>query len=220
MTGGFSRYLRLWRTHDLCLLHTYPPCDGSIRALTISTDQRYVTRNVDYRLELAIVHRAALLYFCLSSTVSKDSSPSPTLCCFWNLGLRPNFSRRNNLRSFHSCLTQRIMWLTTDSIDVLQYIKNDFHPYPRKRIGGGGDGGGINEFIQLERRGNKFMQRLQYAKYLTFWIVIPHFLFLGVWLLDWLQAVSWPLPWTSRAVFDLNFTFPPQKNKYNKKQDV
>nr|XP_058950691.1 neurobeachin-like [Pocillopora verrucosa] len=40
VTGGFSRYLRLWRTHDLCLLHTYPPCDGSIRALTISTDQR------------------------------------------------------------------------------------------------------------------------------------------------------------------------------------
>ena len=34
--------------------------------------------------------------------------------------------------------------------------------------GGGGNGGGINEFRQLERRGNKFMQRLQYAKYLTF----------------------------------------------------
>ena len=43
VSGGFSRYLRVWRTHDLCLLHTYPPCDGSIRALTISTDQRYVT---------------------------------------------------------------------------------------------------------------------------------------------------------------------------------
>ena len=34
------------------------------------------------------------------------------------------------------------MWLTTDSIDVLQYIKKDFRPYPRKRIGGGGGGGG------------------------------------------------------------------------------
>lgn len=42
VSGGFSRYLRIWRTHDLCLLHTYPPCDGSIRALTISTDQRCV----------------------------------------------------------------------------------------------------------------------------------------------------------------------------------
>ena len=83
-------------------------------------------------------------------------------------------------------------------------------------LGGGGDGGGINEFRQLERRGNKFMQRLQYAKYLTFWIEIPHFLFPGVWLLDWLQAVSWPLPWTSRAVFDLNFTFPPRKTKITK----
>ena len=41
MSGGFSRYLRVWRTHDLALLHTYPPCDGSIRALAISTDQRY-----------------------------------------------------------------------------------------------------------------------------------------------------------------------------------
>ena len=93
-----------------------------------------------------------------------------------------------------------------------------FSPIPTKEDWGGGgrDGGGINEFRQLERRGNKFMQRLQYAKYLTFWIVIPHFLFLGVWLLDWLQAVSWPLPWTSRAVFDLNFTFPPPKK--NKKQ--
>lgn len=41
VSGGFSRYLRVWRTHDLCLLHTYPPCDGSIRALAVSTDQRY-----------------------------------------------------------------------------------------------------------------------------------------------------------------------------------
>ena len=41
VSGGFSRYLRIWRTHDLSLLHTYAPCDGSIRALTVSTDQRY-----------------------------------------------------------------------------------------------------------------------------------------------------------------------------------
>ena len=38
--------------------------------------------------------------------------------------------------------------------------------------GFGGGGGrtvvGINEFRQLERRGKKFMQRLQYAEYLTF----------------------------------------------------
>ncbi|XP_068720916.1 lipopolysaccharide-responsive and beige-like anchor protein [Montipora capricornis] len=40
VSGGFSRYLRIWRTHDLRLLHTYPPCDGSIRALAVSTDQR------------------------------------------------------------------------------------------------------------------------------------------------------------------------------------
>lgn len=40
VSGGFSRYLRIWRTHDLSLLHTYAPCDGSIRALTVSTDQR------------------------------------------------------------------------------------------------------------------------------------------------------------------------------------
>lgn len=94
-----------------------------------------------------------------------------------------------------------------------------FSPIPTKEDWGGGrDGGGINEFRQLERRGNKFMQRLQYAKYLTFWIVIPHFLFLGVWLLDWLQAVSWPLPWTSRAVFDLNFTFPPPPKKKQKQK--
>ena len=97
-----------------------------------------------------------------------------------------------------------------------------FSPIPTKEDGGGGGerGGGtvvgINEFRQLERRGNKFMQGLQYTKYLTFWIVIPHFLFLGVWLLDWLQAVSWPLPWTSLAVFDLNFTFPPRKAKITK----
>ena len=93
------------------------------------------------------------------------------------------------------------------------------HTHERGWGGGGrwwGTVVGINEFRQLERRGNKFMQRLQYAKYLTFWIVIPHFLFLGVWLLDWLQAVSWPLPWTSRAVFDLNFTFPPRKTKITK----
>ena len=93
-----------------------------------------------------------------------------------------------------------------------------FSPIPTKEdLGGGGRTVvGINEFRQLERRGKKFMQRLQYAEYLTFWIVIPHFLFLGVWLLDWLQAVSWPLPWTSLAVFDLNFTFPPRKAKITK----
>ena len=94
------------------------------------------------------------------------------------------------------------------------------HTHERGWGGGGerwwGTVVGINEFRQLERRGNKFMQGLQYTKYLTFWIVIPHFLFLGVWLLDWLQAVSWPLPWTSRAVFDLNFTFPPRKTKITK----
>ena len=40
LAGGFSRYLTVWRTHDLALIHTYPPCDGSIRALAISTDQK------------------------------------------------------------------------------------------------------------------------------------------------------------------------------------
>ena len=46
-----SRFLRIWRTHDLALLHTYPPCDGSIRALAISTDQRYGDCNVSEGLQ-------------------------------------------------------------------------------------------------------------------------------------------------------------------------
>ena len=56
-SGGFSRYLRIWRTHDLALLHTYPPCDGSIRALAISTDQRYGDYNVSEGLH-AITDRS------------------------------------------------------------------------------------------------------------------------------------------------------------------
>ncbi|XP_048589684.1 neurobeachin-like isoform X3 [Nematostella vectensis] len=40
LAGGFSRSLTVWRTYDLAFIHSYPPCDGSIRGLDISTDQK------------------------------------------------------------------------------------------------------------------------------------------------------------------------------------
>ena len=82
VSGGFSRYLRVWRTHDLCLLHTYPPCDGSIRALAISTDQRYGVYMVSSLKGLCRGHSTAFRFiFALKSLRGTFQYSCPKCSC-------------------------------------------------------------------------------------------------------------------------------------------
>lgn len=40
MLGGNSGIVEVWRSHDLTLLYTYPPCDSSIRSLALTHDHK------------------------------------------------------------------------------------------------------------------------------------------------------------------------------------
>jgi len=40
IAGGFGRSFQVWRSFDLVLLSVFPPCDGSIRALALTQDQK------------------------------------------------------------------------------------------------------------------------------------------------------------------------------------
>jgi len=40
ITGGFNRCFQVWRSFDMTLLSVFPPCDGSIRSLALTPDQK------------------------------------------------------------------------------------------------------------------------------------------------------------------------------------
>ena len=40
MMGGSSGVVEVWRSHDLTLLYTYPPCDSSICSLALTHDHK------------------------------------------------------------------------------------------------------------------------------------------------------------------------------------
>ncbi|XP_062597787.1 neurobeachin-like isoform X2 [Saccostrea cucullata] len=42
MLGGNSGIVEVWRSHDLTLLYTYPPCDSSIRSLALTHDHKFL----------------------------------------------------------------------------------------------------------------------------------------------------------------------------------
>lgn len=42
MLGGSSGIVEVWRSHDLTLLYTYPPCDSSIRSLALTHDHKFL----------------------------------------------------------------------------------------------------------------------------------------------------------------------------------
>ena len=42
MMGGASGVVEVWRSHDLTLLYTYPPCDSVIKSLALTHDHKYV----------------------------------------------------------------------------------------------------------------------------------------------------------------------------------
>lgn len=42
MLGGDSGIVEVWRSHDLTLLYTYPPCDSSIRSLALTHDHKFL----------------------------------------------------------------------------------------------------------------------------------------------------------------------------------
>ncbi|XP_052674845.1 neurobeachin-like isoform X3 [Crassostrea angulata] len=42
MLGGDSGIVEVWRSHDLTLLYTYPPCDSSIKSLALTHDHKFL----------------------------------------------------------------------------------------------------------------------------------------------------------------------------------
>ncbi|KAK3099516.1 hypothetical protein FSP39_005633 [Pinctada imbricata] len=42
MMGGSSGVVEVWRSHDLTLLYTYPPCDSSICSLALTHDHKFL----------------------------------------------------------------------------------------------------------------------------------------------------------------------------------
>lgn len=42
MMGGQNGVVEVWRSHDLTLLYTYPPCDSSIKSLALTHDHKFL----------------------------------------------------------------------------------------------------------------------------------------------------------------------------------